>query len=451
MRTKALLVLLGMIVAGTATAPRPVTAQTLPAPNFVVIVTDDQRADTLEIMEKTRSRFASQGTEFTNSFATTPLCCPARASIFTGRYAHNHRVRTNRGAEDLDQETTIQYHLKNSGYRTAIFGKFLNEWKGDPPYFDRWALPETRHYRQANWNVNGEETFVHDYSTLFLGDQALGFVSETESLDAQPWLMFITPQAAHRPYTTEIQYIGHQVPEWEPSPAVNEQDVSDKPPYIRRKDRIEIRAAERTRRRQLRTLLSVDDLVEEIFAGLESSNELDHTYVFFLSDNGFAWGDHRLFGAGALKNTPYTSSIRVPLLMYGPTLSPGGVDDRLVANIDVAPTIIDLADVPTLDSSSMDGRSLVGDWSRDWLLLEWWRARKRTGIPPWRSLRSATAQYTEYRRKGRVVAREFYDLVADPFQLLNVLGDEPKGNDPDVGQLRNQLRAFARCSGNSCP
>ena len=451
MRTKALLVLLGLIVAGTATALRPVTAQTVPAPNFVVIVTDDQRADTLEIMEKTRSRFAIHGTTFTNGYATTPLCCPARASIFTGRYAHNHGIQTNRGAEDLDQETTIQYHLKNSGYRTAIFGKFLNEWKSDPPYFDRWALPKSRDYRHMNWNIDGETRFVGAYSTRFIRDQALGFVAETEGLDAQPWLMFITPQAAHRPYTAETQYIGRQVPKWKPSPAVNERDVSDKPPYIRRRERIEVRAAERVRRRQLRTLLSVDDMVDDLFAGLESSGELDHTYIFFLSDNGFAWGDHRLFGSGALKNTPYTSSIHLPFLMYGPTLSPDGVDDRLVANIDVAPTIVDLAELPTVDASSMDGRSLLSDTEREWLLLEWWKARRQGGIPPWRSLRSANTQYTEYRRRDRLVDREFYDLIKDPFQLENLLGDRSRRNDPDVSELHELLEGYSNCAGDSCP
>ena len=438
------------LVALAATVPQAnVAAQVPMQPNFVIIVTDDQRADTLHVMTDTGAWFETRGKKFPNAFATTPLCCPSRASIFTGRYAHNHKVRTNYDSSRLDQSTTLQYYLRNSGYRTGLFGKYLNDWKENPPHFDEWAVPQHRRYRNATWNIDGERSYVSTYSTQFIAAEARDFMSNAESLDIQPWMIFLTPQATHSPYTTEPQYRRTKFT-WSPNPSVNEADVSDKPRYVRRMPRIKVRDAKRTRQRQLRTLLSVDDMVDSVFAHLDALGESENTYVFYLSDNGFAWGDHRLLSSGALKNTPYTGSVKLPFLMAGPGVQ-GAEDERLVANIDVAPTVMDLANVEASDDAPMDGRSLVADWERGWLLLEWWRASNRAGIPPWRSIRSVTAQYTEYRRLGRVVDREYYDLANDPFQLVNVLRDGKRRNDPELSEERAALKEFAKCSGSSCP
>lgn len=448
-------VLAAIIATGMLAASGPSEvgrAQTFQPPNFVVIVTDDQRADTMDVMPKTTNWFGTRGRRFTNGFATTPLCCPSRASIFTGRYSHNHRVRTNDDAFRLDQETTIQYYLQSAGYRTALFGKYLNKVHRDPPYFDNWAIPRTRHYAGTYWDLDGQRTFIQTYSTSFLADRAASFLSASENTDDVPWLMFITPQAPHTPFTVEAQYSDDPVPPWNPDPSINERDVSDKPAYIQNKDRVDVERAERTRQLQLQTLLSVDDLVDEVFTKLEETGELDNTYVFYTSDHGYSWADHRLFSAGALKNTPYTNSTKVPFFMYEPPAVSGADDDRLVGNIDLAPTMIDLAEVPAPVDPPMDGRTLVGDWRREWLLLEWWKARGQSGIPPWRSLRSSDAQYTEYlNRRGKVIDREYYDLVDDPHQLENVLGDGRKRNDPDKRSLRRRLRRYSDCSGGSCP
>ena len=424
-------------------------AQVAEPPNFVVIVTDDQRSDTMEVMPQTTGWFGTGGRRFTNGFATTPLCCPSRASIFTGRYAHNHRVVTNKNTFQLDQETTIQYHLQSSGYRTALLGKYLNRWHRDPPYFDEWAVPTTRSYRANNWNIDGERTYVNDHSTPFLADQAVSFITESANEDS-PWLMFITTQASHAPFRPERQYLDARVPRWHPDRSINERDVSDKPRYIRKEERADMARARRIRARQLRTLLSVDDLVDDVFTNLEQMGELDHTYVFFMSDHGYSWGDHRLYGAGSLKNTPYTYSTRIPYFMYDPNSGPAEQDDRLVANIDIAPTLVDLAGIPNPEGPPMDGRSLMSDHRREWLLLEWWKARGR-GIPPWRSLRSNDAQYTEYLHDGIVVDREYYDLLKDPHQLENLFGDGRKKNDPDRRSLHRRVWRYSGCFGQSCP
>ena len=438
------------LVALVATVPQPHVAAQIPLPaNFVIIITDDQRADTLHAMTDTTAWFEVRGKTFPNAFATTPLCCPSRASIFTGRYAHNHGVRTNYDAWNLDQETTLQYYLRNAGYRTGLFGKYLNDYAVNPPHFDEWAVPQHRRYRMATWNVDGHQTYVSAYSTQFIAAEARQFITDAESIDVQPWMIFLTPQASHSPYTPEPQYRRTRF-RWAPNPSVNEADVDDKPRYIRRKPRIEVRLAKRVRTRQLRTLLSVDDMVDSVFTHLDTLGESENTYVFYLSDNGFAWGDHRLLSSGALKNTPYTSSVKVPFLMAGPGLQQEN-DERLVANIDVAPTVMDLAQVEITDGPPMDGRSLVTEWDRQWLYLEWWRAKNQAGIPPWRSLRSLTEQYTEYRRLDKVIYREFYDLTSDPFQMVNLLRDGDRSTDPSVSDERRAMEEFSRCSGSSCP
>jgi arylsulfatase A-like enzyme len=142
-------------------------------PNILIIVTDDQRGG-MSAMPETRKRFVRQGVQYFPAFATTPLCCPARASIMTGRYAHNHGVKTNAnpvepGAEALDHSTTIQRYLDDAGYHTGVIGKFLNEpWEfsAPPPHFDEWATVDGRNAPEdtgEKWydypfNVNGITT-----------------------------------------------------------------------------------------------------------------------------------------------------------------------------------------------------------------------------------------------------------------------------------------------------
>jgi arylsulfatase A-like enzyme len=135
-------------------------------PNILIIVTDDQRGN-LSAMPAVRKYMVREGTRYTDGYVTTPLCCPSRASIFTGRYAHNHGVESNAGPEEsqsdpLDQETTIQSYLQGAGYRTAIFGKYLNSWPttSTPPYFDEWAIGDNR-YRGGTLNIDGTLSTVH--------------------------------------------------------------------------------------------------------------------------------------------------------------------------------------------------------------------------------------------------------------------------------------------------
>src|SRR5918996_113082 len=176
-------------------------------PNVLVIVTDDQRTGTMVAMPKTLQWLGNGGVTFDQAYVTTPSCCPSRASIFSGRYVHNHGVRQQGLGSNLDQRTTLQRYLRDAGYRTAMAGKFLNRWPLDrpPPYFDRFAQANGGYYDQV-WDVDGWVRRVPDYSTSFIGDRALEYLAGFERDDARPWFLYLAPFAPHDPRVPERRY-----------------------------------------------------------------------------------------------------------------------------------------------------------------------------------------------------------------------------------------------------
>jgi arylsulfatase A-like enzyme len=422
-----------------------------PPPNVLIIVTDDQRAtETLQVMAATLRIFRDGGVAFPRAFATTPLCCPARATLFSGRYAHNHQVMTNQDGHLLDHDHTVQAYLRSAGYRTAVVGKFLNAWdiQQDPPHFDRWAIFNSGYYDRP-FNVNGEVRTVSQYSTDFIAERAVRFLRGFDRSDEAPWYLYVAPFAPHGPFTPEPAYQDAPVGGWGGNPGVREADRSDKPPYVRRRD-AGLPEGRGIRKAQLRTLMSVDDLVARIFRVLSELGERRRTLAVFLSDNGYHWGEHGLTG----KNVPYTQSVRIPLLMRWPEHVPtGDVDRRIVGNVDVAATLLDAAGVePPAGAPSLDGRSLLdGSWARDRILTE--SGGGGNGLPEWASIRASGFQYVEYYADDgtTVVFREYYDLRADPWQLVNLLRDGDPTNNPDVPTLHARLVADRACAGSTCP
>jgi arylsulfatase A-like enzyme len=412
-------------------------------------MTDDQRTDgTLDVMPATRDWFGQGGTSFPLAAATTPLCCPSRATVFSGRYAHNHGVVGNHHGANLNQNHTLQRHLEEAGYRTAIFGKYFNGWdlRRNPPIFDEWAI-NRRAYTRSWFNINGTVKRVKGYGTTFIKRRALGFLRRSEQHDDQPWLMFVTPFAPHVPAQAEPAYRNAPVPRWEGNPAVDEADRSDKPPFIQSVEDSP-QAIESIRVRQLRTLMSVDDLVADLTSELRLLGEEETTLAFFLSDNGFTWGEHGRIG----KATPYTASMEIPFYVRWPgRIAPGAVDWRRVTTVDIAPTILQAAGIDA-EPGRLDGRSLLEQWDRDRLLTESW-------FPAWASTRTPTFQYTEwYDQSGQVVFRELYDLVRDPWQLENLFAQSAVAGVFEAGELdalTRQLASDRECAGvagpASCP
>jgi arylsulfatase A-like enzyme len=399
--------------------------------------------------------FAEGGTRFARAHVTTPLCCPSRSTIFSGRYAHNHRNTQNDRPFNLNQSATLQKYLRDAGYRTAMVGKFLTGWpiKLNPPNFDRFTLTAGGYYGATFRSNDGWFTDPAAYSTHYVARRALENIDAFESRDDQPWMLYVAPHAPHRDFTPETAYADADVGEWAGSPAVFEPDRSDKPPYVRRSN-ITFSEGQTTRRQQLRTLLSVDDMIEAIFARLRLRGEASNTIAIYTSDNGFLHGEHGL----RRKAVPYTKSIQVPFFVRWPGRVPAGVTDtRLIANVDIAPSVLAAARVrPTL-TYPLDGKVLFSSAGlttsrRSRLFIEYFYSPDFANVPAWRSIRTTSFQYVEtYDSNGAISFREYYDLIADPWQNQNLLADGDPSNNPPTAALATAIGSAATCRGVGCP
>lgn len=389
-------------------------------PNFLIIVTDDQRYDTMQYMPNTQELLFDQGVTFSSGYVTTPYCCSSRASILTGLYSHNHGVYVN---EDKLNYKTVVEDMHNNGYYTGLVGKYLNSWDGSmKPEYDFWVsiwggtVPS---YYDPDLNVNGTWSKHTGYITYLFKDQAIQFLDEAAD-QRKPFLLLFAPNAPHAPYTPakEDSALYLDLPPFRPA-SFNEEDISDKPESISNKPFLteeEIVSLDKTRRRQILTLTALDRSIKEVLDKLEATGEMDNTVVIFISDNGKHWGEHRL----DQKNTPYEESVKVPFAMRYPPLVPVPyTEDRLVANIDIAPTLYELSE--TKMPKIIDGVSLVSllsgtDTWRTSVLMEAWPDRGH-----WTSVH--TGQYVYIENDGYI--SEFYDLKVDPLEMENKInGDE---------------------------
>jgi arylsulfatase A-like enzyme len=384
-------------------------------PNFLIILSDDQRFDTMQYMPETQARIFDQGVTFAHGYITTPLCCPSRAGILTGRYAHNTGVRVN--TDQLNQPTFVDT-LHRNGYYTGLVGKYLNSWDGETrPEFDYWVSffrGESRYF-DPYLNVNGEWADHQGYISDLLGEYAVDFIRQAAPRQ-QPFMLLLAANAPHQPADPAVEDQGllPDLPLWRPA-SYNEADVSDKPVWLQDDlmDAALIKRVDNFRRKQILSLFSLDRSIAEVMQALQDSGELDNTVVIYLSDNGMLWGEHRELS----KNSYYEEAVRVPFaLRYPPLVSHPYFEQRLVANIDICPTLYQLAGIPI--PAGVDGLSLVGllqggPW-REGLLIEGWPPR---GI--YAGIHTERYLYVETRDDRS----EFYDLEHDPFQLQNAIDD----------------------------
>jgi arylsulfatase A-like enzyme len=445
------LLMLAALPGVRATLQPPIAGASTTPPNVLVIVTDDQRINTMHQMPKAKDLFAGGGTSFPHAFVTTPLCCPSRASIFTGEYAHNHGVTVNpTNPPILDHKVTIQHALNSDGYETAIVGKFLNSWdlSQPPPYFDHYAIQVGYGYRDPLLNIDGSEQRVSGFDTDILSELSVGMLDDFESEDAEPWFLYVAPIAPHKPYGTAYRYQKAPVGSWDGDPAVAEKDRTDKPPIVQAQSSTLVHDRA-TRKAQLRSGMAVDDLVAALFAELDELGE-QNTIALFLSDNGFLWGEH---GVDEAKRLPYLQSVQVPFFLRWPGhVAAGAIDNRIVANVDIAPTLLQAAGLPA-DTLPVDGMSLLSAVKRRALLLEYRRSPDAPGWPSWNALVTKRWEYVEWLRDdlSTLTFREYYDLQADPWQLDNVLRDGVSGNQPpDILTIQAELAAVKDCAGSSC-
>jgi arylsulfatase A-like enzyme len=310
--------------------PAGVAAKTTARPNIVLIMTDDEDVAAHGFMPKTKALIEDQGAAFANYFISYPWCCPSRASILRGQYAHNTNIVGNEppwgGYETfhdlgLDQSTLATW-LQAAGYRTAMIGKYLNRYvpekDGVPPGWDDWHVGGNAH---ASYdyvlNENGRSVAYgrdpEDYLNDVLAGKAVQVIRQA-SAAGQPFFAYVLPFNPHSPSIAAPRHEGMFADAELPrTPAFDEADVSDKPAFIRQLPPLEpkqIAYLEFEYRRRIASLQAIDDMVEDIVEALREVGQLDDTYIIYSSDNGFHMGTHRLIAG---KDTAYDEDIRVPM------------------------------------------------------------------------------------------------------------------------------------------
>ena len=480
-------------------------------PNIIVIPTDDLAAGDLtpamlEQMPNLRA-LMEEGTTFENAFVTNSVCCPSRATILRGQYAHNHQVLSNGsplgGAKRFrilgGDGSTAATWLQEEGYRTAFFGKYLNGYHTDyvPPGWDEWYAV-TGNFLSNDLNENGH-TIRYNPDRYHLDDvlseKASDYVVRTAGAEPpfftadRPFFMWIGTKAPHQPATPAPRHEEDLADVLLPQPpSFDEKVISDKPDWVRNNPPLSLKQKkymEELHRKRLQSMLAVDDMIGDLVESLRDSNELDDTYIFFTSDNGFHLGQHRL---GAGKWTAYEEDIRVPLVVRGPGIPEGKTLDHMVLNNDLAPTFADLAGAKT--PPFVDGRSLkplldakptpIADWRQRFLIeavaerggvphppvinesevvplvsgdplpKDWRRTSATTaesseewGRPWLKALRTEDYLYVEY----KTGEHELYDLKKDPYQLENIYDSAP---DDLVRRLNSQFEPLRQCEAEGC-
>jgi len=441
--------------------------------NVVLVLVDDQRADQLGFLNPlletpVMDRIANEGLHFRNAYVTTSLCSPSRASILTGTYAHRHHIIDN---ESRDVAPGLQFFpelLQEAGYQTAFVGKWHMGHKHDAPRsgFDHWVsfagqgsyFPKDFLGRQSMFNVDGEAVAQQGYITDELTDYALDWLKEVER--DKPFFLYLSHKAVHAEFAPAPRHrelyadIDYPHPKTEAATAEN---LRGKPAWVRDMRNsfhgVEFpfmnmpMAIEGGEPRSLdtqglyrnsnRALRAVDESLGRVIAWLEEAGLVRDTVVMLIGDNGFMWGEHGLLD----KRNAYEDSIRVPLLVYAPgTFAGGRRISEIVANIDIAPTILDIAGIEA--PGYMQGRSFlpmaygnpVDDW-RDALVYEYYW-EWTFPVPP-TTFALITDRYKFIQYHGVWDTDELYDTAADPDELNNLVL-QPEHADR-VREMRTRL------------
>ncbi len=419
-------------------------------PNIVFILTDDQRYDAMScaghpfLKTPHIDRIAKEGVLFKNAFVTTSLCSPSRASFLTGCYAHTHEVFDNGGKDPNPAFATFPQLLQKAGYETAFMGKWHMAPSNSPrPGFDHWvSFSGQGNYNKNKLNVDGKVVSSEKYITDELTDYAAAFLKKKHD---KPFVLYLSHKAVHGPFTPAKRhanlYSGVEI-ESRNNPKDN---LATKPPWGRQMDKdwkSQILS-------YFQTLSAVDESVGRVLDTLEEIDALDNTAVIFAGDNGYFHGEH---GGMWDKRAAYEPAMRIPLIVRYPTLAGPGTDCKeLILNIDLAPTLLELAGVPI--PGTMQGQSwlgaLQGRPGRESFLYEYFQERgDKFKRPTVLAVRTKQWKYVTYPLDSSFTA-ELYDLQADPEELNNLIGDEKHAGT--LNQLKDELEKLKQQTGFKFP
>ena len=444
----ALLALLVTAFAASAQQPR----------NVIIILSDDHRYDFMSFVKGAPpflqtpnfDRMAAGGLHIANAFVTTSLCSPSRASILTGQYAHRHGVVDNTSGIP---EGTVFFPLllQQAGWSTAYIGKWhMGEDKDDPrPGFDYWVSFRGQGvYVDPTLNINGQRRQIKGYTTDVLTDQALAYLDRARSDKNKPFFMILGHKAVHAEFVPAPRHAGKYADAVIPYPATmakTEANLRDQPNWVKAQ-RYSWHGVDYAYhgqfdfdtfyRRYAETTLALDESVGRVLDYVQKNGLANNTLVIYMSDNGFSLGEHGLID----KRHAYEESIRIPMIAWGPGMVPAGARaEDMVRNIDIAPTILELAGVqPT---RPVDGRSVLpvlrgqrvsaaGEF-----LYEYYWEHAFPHTPTTFALRGDRFKYIYYH--GVWDRQELFDLQTDPQERFNLV-DLPAYQDT-MRTMRDRL------------
>ncbi|XP_005105831.2 N-acetylglucosamine-6-sulfatase isoform X2 [Aplysia californica] len=477
-----------------------VTVSQSKQPNIVFVLTDDQDVALFGYspMPKAKALIGDVGKTFTNMFVSSPLCCPSRSSILTGKYVHNHLASNNSLTGNCSspswqkgpEQEAFPVYLKKSGYKTFFSGKYLNQYgqpgaggvEHIPPGWDDWhGLVGNSRYYNYSLSVNGKEEkhgddYKSDYLTDIIHRRALDFLNKQNG-DSPFFLMLSTP-ACHEPFDSAPQFLKNFTGDKAPRTKHFNIHGTDKHWLIEQTitpmPNDTITMIDDYFRSRWRTLLSVDDMIEGVVNKLKAMGELDNTYIFFSSDNGYHLGQ---FSLPYDKRQLYDFDIRVPLMVRGPNITANSTSQESIMNIDLAPTFVDITGQkvpPDFDGASFLG--LLGGQPHEFratVLVEYHGEHsKKVPRCPKLSNRGVSncdahcvcedawnntygcIRYETQKESYKYCALqdhanfvEVYDMKNDPYELKNIAKTAP----PELlTKLSEELANLSLCSGATC-
>lgn len=423
--------------------------------NIVFILTDDHRYDALGFL-KTQTfietpnldKIAAGGAYLPNAFVTTALCSPSRASILTGLYAHKHQVIDNNNPVSPQLVLFSQY-LQQAGYKTGFVGKWhMGGGEAEPQRgFDQWvSFPGQGSYLpdKGGLNVNGAKVAQKGYITDELTKYAIDWL---KTLDKQkPFMLYLSHKGVHADFSPPERYKNDHKDDAFKQPATMAPGTHIGQPMWVYNQRNSWHGVEypyhsnldigEYYKRYARTLKGVDESVGDVMAYLKENKLLESTLIIYMGDNGFLFGEHGLID----KRNAYEESMRVPMLAHCPQIiKPGTVIKDVVANIDIAPTLLEAAGLKA--PAYIDGKSFMPQLAgksigwRDGLLYEYYWERNFPQTPTMHALRGNKYKYIRY--QGIWDTDELYDVENDPHESKNLINDSSL--TPIVKKMNNQL------------